>query len=120
MPQPRRNVPKAMALTMIIGMVTVIIWTIAFMFSATDLDEVIASPTPYMTVYRQALRNDKVAVFFTVWLWLAYMSATTSCYATSGRLVWAFSRDNGLPFSNFFRKVHPTLRMPVNATSTLR
>jgi choline transport protein len=101
---------------MLIGMTTVIIWTIAFMFAATDLDEIIASPTPYMTVYRQALRNDKAAIFFTVWLWLAYMSATTSCYATSGRLVWAFSRDNGLPFSDFFRKVHPTLRMPVNAT----
>lgn len=74
------------------------------------------SPTPYMTVYFQAIGNTKVALFFTVWLWAAYFSATLSCYATSGRLVWAFSRDNGLPFSNIFRKVHPTLRMPVNAT----
>lgn len=105
-----------MALTMLIGFFTVIVWTIAFMFSASDLDEVMASPTPYLTVYVQAIRDTRVAVFFTVWLWLAYFSATTSCYATSGRLVWAFSRDNGLPYSDFFRQVHPTLRMPVNAT----
>lgn len=105
-----------MALTMIIGLVTVITWTIAFMFSVTDLDEVMTSPTPYMAVYFQAIRDTRVALFFTVWLWAAYYSATISCYATSGRLVWAFSRDNGLPFSDFFRKVHPTLRMPVNST----
>lgn len=105
-----------MALTMVIGLVTVITWTIAFMFSISDLDAVMSSPTPYLTVFSQAIRNDSVALFFTVWLWLAYMSATTSCYATSGRLVWAFSRDNGLPFSKTFRKVHPTLKMPLNAT----
>lgn len=105
-----------MALTMIIGLITVITWTIAFMFSVTDLDAVMTSPTPYMTVYFQAIGNTKVALFFTVWLWAAYFSATLSCYATSGRLVWAFARDNGLPFSHIFRKVHPTLRMPVNAT----
>lgn len=116
MPHPRKNVPRAMGLTMLIGLFTVITWTIAFMFSVSDLDEVMNSPTPYLTVYFQAIHNDGVALFFTVWLWLAYLSATISCYATSGRLVWAFSRDNGLPFSNFFRKVHPTLEMPVNAT----
>lgn len=105
-----------MALTMVIGLFTVFVWTVAFMFSVSDLDEVMSSPTPYLTVYFQAIRNDGVALFFTVWLWLAYVSATISCYATSGRLVWAFSRDNGLPFSNIFRQIHPTLKMPVNAT----
>lgn len=105
-----------MALTMIIGLVTVFTWTVAFMFSVSDLDEVMNSPTPYLTIYFQAIHNDGVALFFTVWLWVAYLSATISCYATSGRLVWAFARDNGLPYSKFFCKVHPTLKMPVNAT----
>jgi choline transport protein len=102
---------------MLIGLFTAFVWTVAFMFAISDLDEVIASPTPYMTVYMQAVRNRPAAVFFTIWLWLCYVSATTSCYATSGRLVWAFARDNGLPYSSFFRKVHPTLKMPVNATA---
>lgn len=105
-----------MGLTMVIGMITGFVWTVAFLFSATDLDEVMNSPSPYVTVYFQAIHNDPVALFFTVWLFLAYVSATISCYATSGRLVWAFSRDNGLPFSKFFSKVHPTLKVPVNAT----
>ncbi|KAK4935467.1 hypothetical protein LTR10_023483 [Elasticomyces elasticus] len=116
MPNPRRNVPRAMALTMVIGMITSFVWTVAFLFSATDLDEVMNSPSPYLTVYFQAIHNDGVALFFAVWLFLAYVSATISCYATSGRLVWAFSRDNGLPFSKFFSRVHPTLKVPVNAT----
>lgn len=105
-----------MGLTMAIGLITVLVWTIAFMFSISDIDLVMASPTPYLTVFFQAIRNDSVALFFTVWLWLAYLSATISCYATSGRLVWAFARDNGLPFSKIFRQVHPTFKMPVNAT----
>lgn len=101
---------------MIIGVFTVMVWSIAFLFSVSDLDAIMASPAPIMTVIFQAIRNDRVALFFSVWLWLTYLSATVSCYATSGRLVWAFARDNGLPFSNYFRKVHPTLRTPVNAT----
>ena len=35
---------------------------------------------------------------------------------TAGRLTWAFARDNGLPFSKFFARTHPTLETPVNAT----
>jgi choline transport protein len=105
-----------MALTMVIGLFTSIVWTIAFMFSVSDLDLVMASPTPYLTVFFQAIRNDGVALFFTVWLWLAYLSATISCYATSGRLVWAFARDNGLPFSRIFRQVSTRFQMPMNAT----
>jgi len=34
---------------------------------------------------------------------------------TSSRMVWAFARDGGLPFSRFFAKVHPKLELPLNA-----
>jgi choline transport protein len=116
MPNLRRNVPRAMGLTIVIGLFTVIVWSIAFMFSIQDLEEVRLSAGPYMTVYLQAIGNKAGGMFFTIWLWQCYLSATTSCFATSGRLVWAFARDNGLLYSNFFRKVHPTLQMPVHAT----
>lgn len=35
---------------------------------------------------------------------------------TSGRLLWAFSRDNGLPYSSVFARTHPTRLVPANAT----
>jgi amino acid transporter len=34
---------------------------------------------------------------------------------TSSRMVYAFARDRGLPFSRFFAKVHPRLAVPLNA-----
>ncbi|THC98479.1 hypothetical protein EYZ11_002064 [Aspergillus tanneri] len=35
--------------------------------------------------------------------------------ATSSRMIYAFARDGGLPASPFFSKVHPTLKVPLNA-----
>ena len=36
-------------------------------------------------------------------------------FASVSRLVWAFARDKGLPFSNFFSYVHPKLQIPLPA-----
>jgi choline transport protein len=105
-----------MWLTMVIGIVTVIPWTLAFMFSTTDLTAVANSGLPILTVYYQALNNQAGAVFFTCWLLFVYFGALISCVATSRRLAWPFARDNGLPFSTIFRKVHSTLQVPANAT----
>jgi len=41
--------------------------------------------------------------------------AMFSTLASVSRLTWAFARDNGLPFSTFFGKVHPDLRIPLNS-----
>lgn len=105
-----------MWLTMVIGMSTVIPWTLAFMFSTNDLDAVAASSLPILEVYNQALNSHAGATLFTCWLLFVYFGAAISCTATTGRLTWAFARDNGLPFSKTLAKVHPTLKVPTNAT----
>ena len=45
-----------------------------------------------------------------------YSSTSAPASLTTGRLIWAFARDHGLPFSNTFSKVHTGLEVPVNAT----
>jgi choline transport protein len=57
-----------MALTMLIGMVTAFMWTLAFMFSASDLEAVSTSYLPILTVYSQTLLSEGAAAFFAVWL----------------------------------------------------
>ena len=37
--------------------------------------------------------------------------------ATASRSLWAFSRENGLPFSKFIAKLDPKTRIPYNAVS---
>ncbi|PVH84820.1 putative GABA permease [Cadophora sp. DSE1049] len=116
LPNPGKNVPRILVLIMLIGTCTSIPWTVAFMFSTNDLDAVGSSLLPIFTVFEQAINSKSAATFFTVWIIFIYYGALISCFVTSGRLLWAFSRDNGLPYSKVFSKVHPTLNAPVNAT----
>ncbi|RVX66394.1 hypothetical protein B0A52_09624 [Exophiala mesophila] len=116
MPNPGKGVPQAMGLTMIIGITTSFLWTMAFLFSSSDLEEVSLSYLPILTVYYQALRSQDGAAFFAIWLFFIYYGATITCFVTAGRLTWAFARDNGLPYSKLIAKTHPTLKVPANAT----
>ncbi|KAJ5623185.1 amino acid transporter, partial [Penicillium lividum] len=116
LPNPSRDVPRAMGLTMLVGMVTVIPWTIAFLFSITDTDAVASSSIPVYTIYLQATRSQPAATVLTVWILFVYFGALVSCIVTTGRLAYAFARDGGLPYSRFFAKIHPTYQVPINAT----
>jgi choline transport protein len=116
LPSPSRYVPRAMIGTMVIGILTCIPFTLAVLFSSQDLEEVSLSPLPIMTVYVQALGNADAALFFTFWILFIYFGATIGLVVTSGRLLWAFARDNGLPYSRIFAKTHETRHVPANAT----
>lgn len=141
MPNPGKGVPRAMSLTILIGMLTAFMWTLAFMFSTSDLDAVSMSHLPILTVYYQALGSKAGAVIFAAWLlficeslpfprlivrtknlcindFYADYGATIGCFLAAGRQTWTFARDNGLPHSRIFAKIHPTLQVPVNATFT--
>jgi len=41
--------------------------------------------------------------------------ASTTLMTTSSRILYAFARDNGLPFSTTFATIHPTLQVPLNS-----
>ncbi|BCS23651.1 putative GABA permease [Aspergillus puulaauensis] len=116
LPNPKRDVPRAMGLTMLIGATTVFPWTIAFLFAATDTNAVASSPIPIYTIYLQATQSDSAATVLTVWVLFVYSGALVSCIVTTGRLAYAFARDEGLPYSSFFARVHTKQQAPVNAT----
>ncbi|KEQ93028.1 hypothetical protein AUEXF2481DRAFT_74039 [Aureobasidium subglaciale EXF-2481] len=116
LPDPGRDVPRVLMLIMIMGSATTIPWAIAFMFSTNDLGSVASSFLPIWEVYHQATKSQSAATFFAVWIVFIYFGALVSCFLTSGRLLWAFSRDGGLPYSKTFAFIHSSLRAPVNAT----
>jgi choline transport protein len=114
---PSRYVPRAMWMTIAIGIATTIPFTLAILYSAPDYDSIAASALPIMEVYIQSLRgNTSAALFFTFWILFIYFGATIGLVLTSGRLLWAFARDNGLPYSPIFAHTDPTLKIPRNAT----
>jgi choline transport protein len=116
-PNPSRTVPHTMGMTMLIGIVTVIPWTLAFMFSTQDFDTVGSNAVPITEVYYQTLRDSKPATaVFTTRLILIYFGACLACTVTTGRLIWALASDKGMVYSSTFSKVHRGPKVPVNAT----
>ncbi|KAL8710611.1 MAG: hypothetical protein Q9220_004835 [cf. Caloplaca sp. 1 TL-2023] len=100
-PRPGKNIPQAMNLTVAIGFMTAFPFTLALMFGMTDIDAVLGSNLPNAEIFYQITRS-KVAL--------------TSQWVTAGRMTWAFARDRGIPYSEFFSHVSPSLDFPVRAT----
>ncbi|ETN42760.1 uncharacterized protein HMPREF1541_01918 [Cyphellophora europaea CBS 101466] len=111
------RIPQAMVLTVLINgaMAWGIIVTILFCIG--DPSEV--SQTPYMYPIIQILLNSTgskgATTAIMAFILFIGVVAVFSTLASVSRLTWAFARDGGLPFSPFFAKVHPTLRVPLNS-----
>lgn len=61
--------------------------------------------------YRHVLTKPPTQSFPLVCL----LFGTTTIMTTASRMLYAFARDNGLPYSAIFASIHPTLRVPLNA-----
>jgi choline transport protein len=115
-PDPGTNIPKVMWLTPVIGIATTVPFVVATLFAMVDLGEIVRSELPILTLYHQATGSKDVAAIFTVWLIVNYFGGVLAGLAASGRMAWAFARDNGLPFSSTLATVHPRFQTPVAST----
>ncbi|CAG7934397.1 unnamed protein product [Penicillium olsonii] len=137
MPQPRRRIPQVMLLTMIIGLVTALSLFIVLMLFSIDMDAVKNSPLPSLELIYQVIGNREVTLGLFVMLLVIYCVALPAQWVTCGRIAWALARDvgstwkliytkyrmlifpyeqHGVPFGEYFSKIHPKLQFPVNAT----
>ncbi|XP_040997070.1 amino-acid permease BAT1 homolog [Juglans microcarpa x Juglans regia] len=55
------------------------------------------------------------AVIFLCIIWGTFFFAGLSVTASAARVVYALSRDGGVPFSKVWRKIHPKQKVPINA-----
>jgi amino acid transporter len=80
------------------------IMLIAMLFCIGPLEDVLAADVPYALLFNNT-GSRPLSLFLNVLLLiLIYMGNITSL-ATSAREMWAFSRDNGLPFSPWLSKM---------------
>lgn len=101
---------------MFVGLITALPFTLAMMFVIKDLDAVRLSTLPSLELFHQATGSKNVAVALQSILILVFYSCMPSQWITCGRLTWAFSRDNGIPFSKYWNHVSTRLGFPVRAT----
>jgi choline transport protein len=83
------------------------LYIIVLLFMVGDTSKVLSSPTglPIIEVYYEATGSKHATNLFVVIVLIIMVIAPFNIYASVSRLTWAFSRDNGLPFSKFFATV---------------
>ena len=90
---------------------------ICVLFCLGDPEAALTTPTgyPIIEVLYNATGSKAATIALMSFVIFNGMIAMFSSLASVSRLTWAFARDHGLPFSEFFGTVHPTLRIPLNA-----
>ena len=80
---------------------------LAFSFCSGDLEAALSSPTGYdlIAVFQSATNSNAGASIMTAIIITLVICATFGFLASASRLTWAFCRDRGLPFSEFFAHV---------------
>jgi amino acid transporter len=110
-------VPRSMIYGTLVNGILAFGYLIAILYCMGDYMEALQSPTSYpiITIAYQAT-GSKTATFVLMAMgmlpgWIALFNGLASVT----RLAWAFARDNGLPFSDFFARVDPRFKIPIRA-----
>ena len=116
-PNPKRNVPLAIAAQMVIGFLTAFSYMIAIFYATTDLDTVLnASYFPLAQIYYQATGSNAGTLGLLFIIFVPIFCCCIGTYITSGRCLWTIARDGAVPFSGTFGKSSPRFKNPFNAT----
>ncbi|KAH8693796.1 amino acid/polyamine transporter I [Talaromyces proteolyticus] len=116
MHRPGVTLPRIMNLTMAIGLVTAFPIIVVCMLSVKDTSDIMSAGWPALEMLYQISESKAVTVALSILLILIYTSNLPPQWIASGRLAWAFARDNGLPYSKYFSHIDPVLQFPVRTT----
>ncbi|RYN49801.1 hypothetical protein AA0114_g6341 [Alternaria tenuissima] len=112
----RKQAPRAIVMSVYIGFFTGFVWLIALCFCIGDLEATGATPTGVPVIEIIFNSTGNVAGTSTLASMIAIIATVcaNSLMAEGSRAVYAFARDNGLPFSNVLSKIS-TRSVPVYA-----
>lgn len=108
---PRRRVPWGIVMSVVVSAVAGYLLLLALVLAIKDINQVLHSvdaagqPVPaVIAILSQALGDragSALSAIAALAMWFCGLSCVTSC----SRTVYAFARDNGLPFSSLWRRV---------------
>lgn len=113
---PGRAIPRAMIMTVLIGMVSAVIAYAGYVLASPNLAAVVAGDVenPIAEILRGSLGTVGMKVFLCVAL-LSFISAVLSLQAALSRLIFAFGRDGMLPASTWVSRLTHEHAIPRNA-----
>lgn len=93
---------------------------ITYLFTMGNVDSVLDPPTgfSFMQAFHNATQSNAAASGLSAIILALEVCSAISILATTSRQTFAFARDNALPFSGFFRYIHPRSKVPVNSILT--
>ncbi|TVU14454.1 hypothetical protein EJB05_37924, partial [Eragrostis curvula] len=120
-----RNGPIAILTS--IGIISVFGWAfiLALTFSIQDFsylydtsNETAGTFVPAQILYdafhgRYGSSTGAIVLLFVIWD--SFFFGGLSCTTSAARVVYALSRDRGVPFSAVWRRIHPRHKVPANA-----
>ena len=111
------TIPRVIIRTVLFNGSMAWIMLILSLFSISDLSAVLETPTgyPWLEIMFQTTRTRSGATAIYSFILTITFAATFGTLASVSRLTWAFARDDGLPFSPFFKHVNDIWKIPVRA-----
>ena len=109
--------PKAMILTTVFNGAMGWIMIITFCMVLGNLDDVIATPTgqPYIAVFYNVTQSYVGASVLSALVIVMAMFCNLSITATASRQLFAFARDQGVPYARWFAYIPPGWDVPMNS-----
>ena len=112
---PRKNIGKATILSILfIGGFFILQAYIAYSIYPNYMN--LDPEMGYFEIVREAGGQAFYIICILVNVFAIGGAVNLSCQAASSRVLFSMSRDDLLPFSSIFKKVHPKYQTPVNAT----
>lgn len=92
-----------MVWTLILNGLTGLAMIVTYAFCVGNIDQVLASSTgfPFIQVFLNATGSVRATTAMTALMMVLQFCASISNVATSSRQLYAFARDDGLPYSKF-------------------
>lgn len=112
-----KEAPKAIVLAVILGAVTGFAFLVTLCFCIGDIEETASTSTgvPVIQIIYDSTGSKAATCVLSTLISVIVIVAGNNILAEGSRSVYAFARDNGLPFSKFFSKVESKTHVPVNA-----
>ncbi|KAI0813721.1 amino acid/polyamine transporter I [Xylaria sp. FL0064] len=116
-PSPSVNAPKVIIFPVVLGLVTAWPFAVACMFVITDVEQVVYPPSgiSLLEIYYQATRSKPITLVLLAAFAICLFGCAVANIAGSSRQIWAASRDDCYPLSDWLAKIDTKWQMPLNA-----
>ena len=113
---PARRIPKAMIMTILVGMVSALFSFGGYVLAAPNLPDIVAGKVadPIPAILEATLGAAGAKVFLVVAV-TAFISCVLSLQAAASRLLYSFARDGMLPGHRWLSRVSERTKIPGNA-----